>query len=185
MRRQAERRLVENEQLGLGHQTAADGEHLLLAARQRAGALRAALEKAREDGEHARAVLRAARGGAAVAAEIEILAHRQVGEHPPPFRHLDEPARDDCRRLLVLDRFAVEADRAGTRAHDAGNRPVERRLADPVGAEHGDDLARLNDEVDAAQYFGFAVAGAQAVDGKQRVSGHGAAPSLAAAPWPR
>ena len=39
-RRQAERRLVEDQQPRLGHQAAADREHLLLAAGQRAGGLR-------------------------------------------------------------------------------------------------------------------------------------------------
>ena len=41
-RRQPERRLIENEQPRLGHQAAADGEHLLFAAGQRPGALRRA-----------------------------------------------------------------------------------------------------------------------------------------------
>ena len=47
-RRQAHRRLVEEEDLGLGHQRAADREHLLLAARQRPGLLRLAFLEARE-----------------------------------------------------------------------------------------------------------------------------------------
>ncbi len=48
-RRQAERRLVEQEQLGASHQRAGDGQHLLLAARQRAAALMLArLEQGKE-----------------------------------------------------------------------------------------------------------------------------------------
>ena len=56
-----ERRLVEDEQPRLGHQAAADGEHLLLAAGERAGALALPFGEAREDREHALAILRAAR----------------------------------------------------------------------------------------------------------------------------
>ena len=44
-RRQAHRRLVEEEHLGLGHQRPADGEHLLLAAREGAAGLALALEE--------------------------------------------------------------------------------------------------------------------------------------------
>ena len=51
-RREAERRLVEDEQLRLGHQAAADREHLLLAAGQRAGALALPFGEPREDREH-------------------------------------------------------------------------------------------------------------------------------------
>ena len=43
LRREAERGLVEQQELRLGHERAGDGEHLLLAARQRAGELLAAL----------------------------------------------------------------------------------------------------------------------------------------------
>ena len=57
-RGQAERRLVEDQQLRLGHQAAADREHLLLAAGQRSGALALPFGKPREDREHAVAVAR-------------------------------------------------------------------------------------------------------------------------------
>ena len=46
--REAERRLVEQEQLRAGHQRTADGQHLLLAAGQQAAALRTALLEHRE-----------------------------------------------------------------------------------------------------------------------------------------
>ena len=48
-RREPERGLVEQQQLRPAHQRARDGEHLLLAARQRAAALVQALLEARED----------------------------------------------------------------------------------------------------------------------------------------
>ena len=48
-RRQAGGRFVEQQQPGLGHQRAADGAHLLLAARHGAGELVAAFLQAREE----------------------------------------------------------------------------------------------------------------------------------------
>ena len=56
-RREAERRLVEEEQARPAHQRAGDGEHLLLAARQRAAALVQALLQAREEGADALEIL--------------------------------------------------------------------------------------------------------------------------------
>ena len=79
-RRQAERRLVEDQKPGLGHQAAPDGEHLLLAARQRAGALALPFGKPREDREHPVAVVRAPCAAAPIGAEVEIFAHRHVRE---------------------------------------------------------------------------------------------------------
>ena len=52
-RREAQRRLVEEQHPRLGHQRPADGEHLLLAARQRAALLAGALAQPREQVEDA------------------------------------------------------------------------------------------------------------------------------------
>src|SRR6185437_5034469 len=123
---------------------AADGEHLLLAARQRAGALRTAFEQPWEDRKHALAILRAARAGAPVAAEIEILAHREIGEDAPALRHMNKSARDDCGRLLAADVDTIEPDRAARGAQDTRKSAVERRFADAIRAEHGNDLARID-----------------------------------------
>jgi hypothetical protein len=62
--RQAQARLVEQHQRGLGHQRAADRQHLLLAARQQPGLLPGALL---QDGEVAVDHLDVARDGIAVA----------------------------------------------------------------------------------------------------------------------
>src|SRR5437763_5078455 len=49
---QSERRLVEEQHLGLGHQPAGDGQHLLLAAGERAADLVEALADPREERQH-------------------------------------------------------------------------------------------------------------------------------------
>ena len=102
------------------------------------------------------------RARAAVAAEIEVLGDRHVGEDAAAFRHMDQAARHDRGRARALDRLACEADRAAPRPQHAGDRAVERGFAGAVRAEHRDDLALVHREVDAAQDFGRAVAGVQA-----------------------
>ena len=84
-RREAERRLVEQQQPRPRHERARDREHLLLAARERAGALLAALAQAREQLEHALAV-RCDPGAvlAQVGAELEVLLDREVREDLRP-----------------------------------------------------------------------------------------------------
>ena len=109
LRRQAERRLVEQQQLGRGHQRAGDRQLLLLAARQRAGRLAGALRQDREQGLHFLAQARvarriAARGGA----EPQILRHRQRRKDPPAFRHQVRPPRDDLLGGAAEDRLAGE-----------------------------------------------------------------------------
>src|SRR5438309_7379998 len=85
-------RLVEQKQARPCHQRPSDGEHLLLAAAQRSGALPQPLAKAWEIVEHAR--LLPARGTdlpSGVPAEQQVLAHREVREDLSSLRHLNDP----------------------------------------------------------------------------------------------
>ncbi len=82
---------------------------------------------------------------------------------------MDEPGRDDLRRRPAVDALAAESDLARLRPDEARKRLVERRLADAVGAEHGDDSARRDVEIDAAQDGEIAIAGDEAAHGKQRL----------------
>src|SRR5215467_984228 len=127
-RREAERWLVEDEQFRLGHQPAADRQHLLLAARERAGALRPPLGEPRKDRKYPLAVALPPYAAPPVAAEIEIFLDRQVGKDTAPLGHVDEPARNDRRWLLALDGAICEADGAVCGAQHTGDRAVERGL---------------------------------------------------------
>ena len=99
-RREAERRLVEKQEARAGHQRAADRDHLLLAARERARRLPPPLAQRREHRVHAREAVRARRARPRrVAAELEVLLHRHAGEEPAPLGHdRDARARDLVRR---------------------------------------------------------------------------------------
>src|SRR5579883_507436 len=181
-RRQAERRLIEDEQLRLAHHAAADCQHLLLAARQRAGVLRPALLQAGEDGDDVVEVLLPAGAATAVAAELEVLANRQVGEDAPAFRDLDEARLDDAGRAGTGDIDTVEVDPAAERTIEAAEIVVERRLAGAVAAQQRHDLAGADAEIDAAQDLDWAIARAQALHVKHEAP---QARSTLAAPWPR
>ena len=99
---------------------------------------------------------------------------------------MDQAARDDARRLLALDGAPSKRIAPRRGAHDAGDRPVEGRFADAVRAEHGDDLARLDVEIDAAQHLGGAIAGGKAANASSGSAMRRTPRRMrAAAPWPR
>ena len=109
-RRQAQRGLVEDQQARLGHHAAPDRQHLLLAARQRAGRLRHALAQPREGREDALEIAGAVGPGAAIAAELEVFPDIHVREDLAALRHVDQPGRDDRGGRRAGERPAVEAE---------------------------------------------------------------------------
>ena len=120
LRREAERQLVDHQQLRPRQQAARDGEHLLLAARQRAGLLVDPLAQAREHAEHlvdvGRDPARIGLADAAIGAEHQVVAHALVGEDHAALRHHGEAARDHLVALLARHVGAVEGDRCRRRA---------------------------------------------------------------------
>src|SRR4051794_14174523 len=169
-RRQAERRLVEEQQLRLGHQGAADREHLLLAAGHRAALLTLALLEAREQRVHAVEVLADAGGIAArEGAHLEVLEDAHAREDAPSLRRLGDPDLGDLVAGETLDLGAVEEDAAGPRRHDARDRPQRRRLARAVGADERDDLALVDLERDALERLDRAVEGMDVLDDEDRL----------------
>jgi hypothetical protein len=97
--------------VGVGHQRAADRQHLLLAARQQAGVLVRALL---EDGEVAvhppcRAPRRRGRD-AGVGAHQQVVAHRQQREHLAPFGHMHQALLHDPAPGRGGDVLALEVD---------------------------------------------------------------------------
>ncbi len=93
-RRQAERGLIEQEQLGPAHQRARDREHLLLAARQRAAALGKPLLQARKDLGDVRD-LAVVIGAGELRTQAQVLLHRHARKDAPSFRRLGEAEPGD------------------------------------------------------------------------------------------
>src|SRR5439155_5892343 len=80
-RRETQRRLVEQQQARLRHQAAGDGEHLLLAARERACGLADALAEPWKERQTPLQVLRTVAAGApGIAAHAQVLEHRHFRE---------------------------------------------------------------------------------------------------------
>ena len=106
---QTQRRLVEQQQPGLGHQSARDRQHLLLSARQGARCLSAPLAQSRKQVVHLIApatppVARFRRD----CAEVQVVFDREVGKHEPAFRHQHEARFHAPMRWPFRDVFALE-----------------------------------------------------------------------------
>ena len=175
-RRQADRGLVDQEDFRRQHQRAAERHHLLLAARQAAGKLAAALGEAGKGLVTDRHVARelAARG-ATVGAEQQVLLDRQFRKQPASLRHQCNAEIDDLFRgaadQVVVDAVDLGDDAAGARpdhAHDAFH---QRRLAVAVGAEQHHGLAAADLEGDVVDHAHRAVGGVNAGDGEAASQG--------------
>ena len=146
-RREAERGLVEQEQLRPGHQGAAEGEHLLLPARKRAGRLAAALPQDRKARHRlAEAALDFPPPGQQIRGRPQVFLDGQLGEHAASFGHMHESERDDAIGRQAGNRAAIEPDAAFSRPQQPTDRAQRCALSRAVGADHGDDLAALDFE---------------------------------------
>src|SRR5712692_3775095 len=129
-RGEAHRWFVEQHHLGPRHQRAADRQHLLLAARERAGSLLLALLQTREEGVDALQISLGESaeaeepGQPAIRAEEQIVLDRERAEDLATLRRVRQAETCDARCLLPLDRLAVEhhptpggLDDARDRAH--------------------------------------------------------------------
>src|SRR5882672_4068219 len=157
--------LDEQEQPRAGHEAAADGAHLLLAARERARQLPLALAQAwkqREDD-----LQRGRTRGAVARAQLEVLAHAHAREELAPLRHVSDAARDHLRAGSAVDALALELDPAAAQGQQPADRPQRRRLAGPVAADERDHLARAHLQRDLAHGHEVAVAGLDAIEAEQ------------------
>src|SRR5947209_10633705 len=182
-RRQPHRGLVEQHELGPGHERAADRHHRLLAARDVAGLDLAPL---RQPGKVAIHELELLLGRVAVlprvAAGEEVLLDREVLEDVPALHHLDDSALDDLGRVLPVDRLRLELDRAlrhltALGPEQPGDRLQGRALAGAVGPEKGDDAPLGDAERHPFQHEDHVVVDhLDVVDRQQRPGGpaHGA-----------
>ena len=152
-----QRRLVEQEKARAAHKRAGDGEHLLLAARERAATLGAPLAEDGKDAEHALEVFVEMTGRGRGRAHLQVLQHRHAGEDAPPFRRMGDAAAHDAEGGQVGDVLAVEGDGAAGGARVAANRHQQRGFSRAVGADQGDDLALVHLQIDAAKRLHRAV----------------------------
>ncbi|CFM03699.1 Uncharacterised protein [Bordetella pertussis] len=176
--RQAQRRLVQQHQAGLGDQRPAYRQHLLLAARQIARQPAAPLVQPREVAIHQIEI--GARAGAPaqrVGGRHQVLLHGQVLEHPPPFHHVRQPRAHQRLRRAPGRVAALEADgaadqRAILQLQQARHRLQRGGLAGAVAAQQGHDAAARHLQRQAPQHLhGLVVDHFDVVDGQHRRGG--------------
>ena len=169
-RGQAERELVEEEELRVGGEGPGQGEHLLLPARERARQLLAPVGQTWELREGH--VFDVVHGHADLRRHEEVLADGQVGEDPAALGHgADALPRPGVRRELV-DRGAGEAHLAAARGEGPGADVEDRRLAAAVGTEQGDHGTFRDLQAHPVHHLDRSVAGADVAeleDGRDRV----------------
>src|SRR6185437_4513100 len=179
-RREAERRLVEHENARLGHQAAADRQHLLLAARKIGRRLVQAPQQHRKelaDLADRRIERRGARFRVArISAKAQILAHGQPAENLAALRNLRDAGEHARARAHAVDALAVEHDLAAAQRDDAGDRLDEGRFARAIGADQRDDLGIADGQIDLVNDVDRFIAGRDAPQLQ-----HHAAPGSA---WP-
>ncbi len=161
--REAHGGLVEQQQLGLAHERARHGEHLLLAAGHGAGELVAAFLQAREQHEHALDV--GGDAGLVLAherAHLQVLGDGHAREHAAPLGHHHQALLHQVPGALAADALALVQDVAVGQPQRASDGLHGRRLARAVGADERDQLARAHIEIDALDGLDAAVAHLQA-----------------------
>jgi hypothetical protein len=82
--------------------------------------------------------------------EFKILGDRQVGKDVLGLRHEGQALEHQAVRRHARDVGAVQQHPPRRDRHQAGHGLHQRRLAGAVGAEDGDDLARLHGQAGAA-----------------------------------
>ena len=161
-RRQALGRLVQQQHLGIEGQRAADRQHLLLAAGKLVAEIAAALLQPRKhlvdlfDGP-----------GAGLGHRRHVFFHRQRTEDIALLRHPADPRPRPLVRAHRRNVQSAERQGAAEAAGDADDRIDQRGLAGAVAPEQRQHLAFGQRQRHRRQHDRFAVAGAQAVDGKK------------------
>ena len=162
--RQAHGGLVEQHDLGVEHDRAGHGQHLLLATRQGASELVAAFFKAGEQFHGAfqialHVALGAAAGQARKGAQDQVVGDGHGGKHAPAFGRVRQAQLGDGVRLHAVGARAVQGDLAcGGRDH-AGDGAHGGGFASAIGADQRDHFALGHFHGNAMQDLHFAVTG--------------------------
>src|SRR5690606_16333835 len=107
----SERRFIEKQQAGSGHQSAGDGKHLLFASAECSALL---VSPFRQSGEKIIYLLKVFPDSVSVLSqespEVKVLRNCEVRENMPPLRNLTNAHLDYFIRLHPVYRFALEKD---------------------------------------------------------------------------
>ena len=155
-RSQTHRRLVHHHQLGLAHQSAAHGQHLLFAAGQGARHLLVAFLQPWKVIVHIFNGFFQFGIGTGIAAHLQIFQHCHLQENAPSFRAERHPLGDDLISGHPHDILIVQHDAAAVGLQQSGNGVQRGGFARAIGTDQGHDLPFVHlegdplDGVDAA-----------------------------------
>ena len=162
-----ERGLVQHEKLGVRHESARNGELLLLPAGERAAGLAQALPEDGEELDHLPQVPLELRLVAAdEGSEPEVLRHGEAREDVPALGDQRNPPARDVLRVPPVDLLAFEDDASLEGLQGPGNGGEGRRLAGAVHADERHELTLFHVHGDAADGRNGAVAHGNAADFK-------------------
>ena len=171
-RRKPQRRLVEQQQPGFGHQAPRHGHHLLLATRE--GPAERVGERANVGEEVEHLVRLGDQRGLGDApsvrcAEHDVLARRKTRKEASALRHVGNAEAHDGLGRQSGDRAAIERHLAGHGLQQTRDSAQRRRLAGAVATQQRHHLAGVDGQREAVQGLDLAVADGQAV---KREQGH-------------
>jgi hypothetical protein len=162
-RRQALGRLVQDQQFGVGHQGAADGDHLLFATREVFAGVAPPLPQPWEQGVDSLQIPARRAAGAVGGRGDQVLLDRQRREDLPPLRHQPQPVLCHLVRRQAGKRGAAKGHAPRPGLQQPHQRAYRGRLAHAVAAEQRHHLAGADAKIDAEQHLAFAIAGGQAL----------------------
>src|SRR5690606_35856034 len=163
---QAQRQLVDEQQVRVGQQRPADGDRLLLAAGQLGRVLPPPVRHPREQLVHG--LQRPGAGPPAVGAGEQVLLDGERAEQPPPLRHQRDARRDPPVRGEAGDVAAGEVNGPRGGGVEPGQGPQQRGLARAVGPDDRQHLAALHLEAEPVHGAQQAVVDGEAADRQQR-----------------
>ncbi len=148
-------RLVQQEDLRLRQQRPRDGELLLLAAGQIAAMAMQEILKDRKQVDDP--VFQPLRGTRREGAKLQVLAHREARQDAPALRHIGDARLGALVRAQAGNIGAVEHKTPGHPVHQAEDAAHQGGLADAVAAEHRQEFAGRDLQVDILQRAAVAV----------------------------
>ena len=171
-RRQSFGRFVEDQEVRIGGQRAADREHLLLAAGKLLAAVIETLAQPREGIENPFERPIVAPAGTGARSHQQILAHRKIRKDRTALRYVRESGAGDAVGTRAPRIFAADHDAPRRRTHQSHHRPDQRGLAHAIAPEQSHCLAPADHQRNTLQHVALAVVDVQILRVDERVSRH-------------
>ena len=155
---------VEQDEAGVAHQGAGDGEHLLFAAAHPSAGAVAHGGEVGEEGEQTLGCPGRAAVAGGEAADFEVFHHGKLGEDAAVLGDVAEAGAGDGVGFASGDVLAGEGDAPGGGADEADEGFEGGGFAGAVAAEQDEGAARGNMEAESLQDVGAAVMGVQGLE---------------------